>query len=536
MNYLRRLLGLTAPESAGRGAMEALEPRAMLAADLSLTSTNVSNFFDRRSSADRIQLNIAVTNVGTETYRNRGNVELFLSTDTTFDSDDARFATLAIPSVQVGQRRVLSVNVLEPKDVNPPSGRRALEAGTYNVIARISGLDGNAANDTVVATGTVDINYDFGTGEGGVRVPLTVPLPDGTSITLRINGTGSGSVRNDDGRTIVTLNAGGSRSELLITSNARSGQSSTINGLEINSVIKRVIADRIVVNGNVNVTGGVGFFSIGGLTSGTLLWSGTNEGFFLFSSPVVALGTVRDAIVSADVPFNSFDVRSWVDTNGGGDLLSVPSIITFSSGGDFQPSVTLTSQNDRGQFSVEKVSVRGRVSGSWRLASGVRRLEFGSATPDYTGTIGGTVEFFSVTGNFEGLIAATQINRIFVGGNIRNGRILAGAQLGNDVLLGGTGSDADSYRASVITEITVRGSVTNSLIAAGIRSTDNQFLNSDDTFATGTSRIGRIQVYREVTNSFFVAPSFPTTVRVRFNNNLPTANNPAFVTTLPITT
>ena len=536
MSYLRRLLGLDAANLAARQGLESLEPRAMLAADLAITTTNVSNFFDKRSSADRVQLTVAISNVGDQAFRAvRGNnVEFYLSTDGTLDSGDALFATLAVPSLGIGQRKVLNLNVLEPKDVNPPGGRKALVAGNYAVIAHIPGLDSNPGNDTATANGTVGINYDFGTGEGGVRVPLTIPLPDGTSITIKINGPGAGSVRNDNWRTIVTLNAGGAGSELFITTNAKAGQTSTINGLVINDVVKRVIADKIVVNGNVTINGGLGFFSLAGLTGGALYYAATNFGFFYFQTNQFSLGNVRDAIVSTDVPINSFDVKSWIDTNGGGDLLSAPSITSLSSGGDFQPSVSISSQDSRYRLSLVNSNIKGRVSGAWRFAAGARRLQFGSVTPDFKASIAGTVDQFYVSGTDEGLFAATQINHVFITGDLRNATILSGAQLGSDVLLGGTGTAADTYAASIITDITIRGSMINSLIAAGIRSTDSTFLNVDDTFASGTSRIGKILVYKDVTNSHFVAPSIPAKVRVKYNNNLVTAGNAAFVTRLPL--
>ncbi|MFA6044667.1 MAG: hypothetical protein WC718_06755 [Phycisphaerales bacterium] len=534
MSYLRRLLGLDAANLDARTgqSLESLESRAMLAADIAVSTTNVSNFFDKRSSADRVQLTVALTNVGDEAFRGRGNVEFYLSTDGTFDSGDALFATLKVPSLSAGQRKTLNLNVLEPKDVNPPNGRTALPAGNYAVIARVTGLDDNAANDVATASGAVAVNYEFGTGEGGVRVPLTIPLPDGTSITLRISGSGSGNVRNEDGRTIVTLLAGGSRSEFFITTNAKG--TSTIQGLEIDDVFKRIVADKINVDGNIIINGGVGNLSVAGLSNGSLFYTATNFGFFLFQSTIFKLGNVRDAIVSTDVPINSFDVKSWIDTNGGGDLLSAPSAVSLSSGGDFQPSVSISSQSVRERLSLVNVNVKGRVSGSWRLAFGARKLQFGDVTPDYKATVGGAVDSLYVSGTYEGLFAATQINKVFVGRDMRGGTILAGAQLGSDVLLGGTGTGADTYRASTINDVQIRGSMINSLIAAGIRSTDTVFLNADDTFATGTSRIGKIQVYKDVDNSHFASPSLPARVRIKFQNNVMTSGNAAFVSTLPI--
>lgn len=526
MKLFRRLLGSTVPAASGQ-AFEPLESRQLLAADLTVSLGPVTN--PLRGNTDKVQAQVIITNVGDETFRASRDsvVELYLSADNTFDpTTDVRFSTLRLSSLSRGSSKRLRLDVPEPKLLNPASGP-SLPAGTYNVIARIPGLDSNPDNDVAVGEGPVNVDYNFGQ-VGRSRVQLNLPMPDGTIINVRINGAGTGSASSIDGHTFITLNSGGSRSELLISSNARGRLTTTIDGLIINDIVKNVIANKITVNGSVIINGGVGSVSLGGLTNGSLSYAATNPGFFLFQRTTFSVGALRDAVVSTDVPIAELNVTSWIDTDGFGDRLVAPSVGVINSLGDFQPSVALSSQTPRDPFSVIAVDIKGRVSGSWNLASGVRRFQVGTVTPDFKATFGGNITDLTVRSNFEGLLAVPSIAHLRINGDLRGGTILAGTVLGDDVLLGGSGSGADNYGSSSIGDVTIRGSMVNSLIAASLNPNDGIYLNGNDSF-TGTSSIGRIQIYRELVNSTFAASRLPSTVRILFNNRVPTATNPAFI-------
>lgn len=528
MTLLNRLLGLSSAADAGRGVCESLEGRQLLAADLAVTLGPVTNPF--RGSLDRVQAQVIITNVGDESFKAPRNavVELYLSADTTFDaSTDVLFTTLRLSSISKGSSKRLRLDVPEPKLLNPASGP-ALPAGSYNVIARISGLDSNPDNDVAVGSGSVNVDYDFGTRDRS-RVSLALPLADGTTITLRINGSGAGTVTTDSGHIFVTLLSGGDRSELVISSNARGRTTSTIDGLVINDVVKRVIAQKITVNGSVVINGGLASLSLGGLTNGSISYSATNFGFFLFQRNTFSLGEVRDSIISTNVPLAELHTTRWIDTDGGGDRLVAPSIGSITSLGDFQPSVTISSRTPSDNFSIITADIKGRISGSWDIAFGVRRFQSGPVTNDFRATFGGNIDTFNVNGNFEGLLAAPNINRMFVTGDLRGANVLVGTTLGNDVLLGGTGNAADSFTPGRLGDFTTRGSVINSLVAAGLNPVDNIYLNGDDTLANNSS-IGRIQIYRNLENSRFAAASIPSTVRILFNSRVSTTNNPSFLT------
>lgn len=528
MKLLNHLLGLSSAPRPNHDGFEPLESRQLLAADLSVALGPVTNPF--KGNTDRVQAQVIVTNVGDETFKAPRNavVELYLSADSTFDaSTDVLFASLKLSSLSRGASKKLKLDVPEPKLLNPASGP-SLPAGNYNVIARISGLDSNPANDIAVGSGSVAVDYNFGLRDRA-KVSLALPLADGTTITLRINDRGTGTVTSDNGHIIVTLLSGGTRSELVISSNAKGRTTSTIDGLIISDVVKRVIADKITVNGSVVINGGLASISLGGLTNGSISYAATNFGFFSFQRNTFSVGEVRDSIISTDVPLAELHITRWIDTNGGGDRLVAPSIGAITSLGDFQPSVTISSRTPKDPYSIITANIKGRISGSWDLAFGVRRFQAGPITNDFKATFGGNIDTFNVNGNFEGLVAAPNINHLFVTGDLRGASILVGTTLGNDVLLGGTGNAADSFTAGRLGDFTARGSVINSLIASGLNPVDNIYLNGNDTLANNSS-IGRIQIYKNLVNSHFAAASLPSTVRILYNSRVSTANNPSFLT------
>ena len=62
-------------------------------------------------------------------------------------------------------------------------------------------------------------------------------------------------------------------------------------------------------------------------------------------------------------------------------------------------------------------------------------------------------------------------------------RILAGANLGADGAVGGSGADSDTYGAGAIGSVKIAGAITSSFIGAGVDPVDQTFGNADDTLA-----------------------------------------------------
>jgi hypothetical protein len=68
-----------------------------------------------------------------------------------------------------------------------------------------------------------------------------------------------------------------------------------------------------------------------------------------------------------------------------------------------------------------------------------------------------------------------------------NARVLAGADLGTNGDFGGTGADADTFTARTLGVVKVAGSITGSIVSAGINPNDGTLGNGNDTVLPGSS-------------------------------------------------
>ncbi len=152
---------------------------------------------------------------------------------------------------------------------------------------------------------------------------------------------------------------------------------------------------------------------------------------------------------------------------------------------------------------------------------------FSATRADVTGTfyvVGavGNIAIGSLSGD---LVARDGISSLTVGRDVSGSRILAGASLGTDNAIGGTGSAADTFGGGAIGKIKVGGAVVNSTIGAGVNPVDGIFRNGNDVVVGGTaSRIGSVSIHSGVdTASRFFAGAFgklktPRTVKPMANS------------------
>jgi hypothetical protein len=110
-------------------------------------------------------------------------------------------------------------------------------------------------------------------------------------------------------------------------------------------------------------------------------------------------------------------------------------------------------------------------------------------------------------GNVSGLIAAASEIVSLSTLNITNATVLAGANLGDDGQVGGTGFNADTYGAGTIASLRAAGAINNSFVGAGVVPGSSGFGSSDDTSA-GASVIKTISASGGATGTKFEASAF----------------------------
>jgi cytoskeletal protein CcmA (bactofilin family) len=209
-------------------------------------------------------------------------------------------------------------------------------------------------------------------------------------------------------------------------------------------------------------------------------------------------------------------VNSFIVKNGGyhGDMVAKGDVNKVYVGGDFGSSIQVT-----GRMTTLQVK-GGDFAGTVKVGGALARLEVkpskrvgGNITAGAHVRAGGLLKKVIVSGSLRGgsaeenlvQVLAASIGTVTITGDVQNSRMLAGADLGNDWRLGGTGPDADCFSAGRIDKVRVKGRVTDSLIGSGLAcGPDNRF---DLTWSTenhafiGGSRIGGLQINRALTSS-----------------------------------
>ena len=174
-------------------------------------------------------------------------------------------------------------------------------------------------------------------------------------------------------------------------------------------------------------------------------------------------------------------------------------------------TLTITGRGGDGRISLSDVQISGTLKsmtapnsdlyGTLHATGSIGKLTIGNVT----GTIwsGGSIANVS-GGNFSGdLFATDSLGKVkfkAASGTIASGngvigtvtaasldsaRILSGANLGQDAMVGGTGPDADIYGPGAIGAIKVTGTIKSSFIGAGVQPGFNTFGNSADKVVGG---------------------------------------------------
>ncbi|HZL35241.1 MAG TPA: hypothetical protein VFC78_08020 [Tepidisphaeraceae bacterium] len=261
---------------------------------------------------------------------------------------------------------------------------------------------------------------------------------------------------------------------------------------------------------------GLETISIGGQLPGT----GVGHGAAKVLPLQLTAGSIADTTLLDTQPIESIHVASWIDTHPMpqtdiGEQIQAPSIAQLSSRGDFTVGL-FTKQIG----SVRNATIGGTVGDPWIIAGRVGQLSLGAVPAYFGGTVSGKVESLVIRHDDAGTIAAGRFGQILIGGNMTGAKILAGANLGTDGLIGGANTIPasvlpgveDTYSAGSISSLQVDGAGTNVFVSAGFQPTDGWFDNPAGTvIGGGASAIRRISFRKGIdAASAFVAGAFGT--------------------------
>ena len=162
---------------------------------------------------------------------------------------------------------------------------------------------------------------------------------------------------------------------------------------------------------------------------------------------------------------------------------------------------------------ITKFDVMSTLRGSVDVA-GITKLGARGDILDATIHSDGTISKVSVNGTVrDSTITAANFGKASIKGSLLDSLFLAGADLGADGELGGTGVNADTFAAGRIDGLTVKGAMANSLVGAGANPVDSDFGDGNDAAITG-SQIRKLAVKGGVSNdSFFISDLYPTKLK-----------------------
>lgn len=488
---------------AGEGfGLEAMEARQLLTADLAVR-WDTANFlipavlvpgdhFDPAGGAGRIEAPIQVVDVGTTTAIGTVRIDFYLSTDTSLNS-----AQDILLRSYVGEGLSLDPYTGDPNQIGTFSGDMVVPAttapGSYYLIVRIipdsNIADFNSGNNIAVSDDPIPVMRRFGDFSGRTGVAMTLNDPEGTAVTFSQTGGGYGDVVPGVNGFDVTLTGTGNVTATSIGVSGGDGLYD-LTSVTINGSVGTFSAPQGRLRGPMTATTGFGAMTLGNVVGPiTITVPATSQ------SPSFTFGAVNELTIDSAVGITAIHVAGWGDFVGPADHISAPWLGSLSSTANFYPNIYLSGRGG-GLPTLGPVNMTGVIKrGAWSINGTGSTLYVFAATVFWSASYSGSVTSLTTGGSFRGVFTASSIGSITSGRDILLSRIMAGAYLGDDGLLGGTGTAADTYGAGTIGSINVFHNIAGVTIAAGLDPVDGILNNGNDQLVGGTtSSIGSITV------------------------------------------
>ncbi|MBE9061400.1 putative Ig domain-containing protein [cf. Phormidesmis sp. LEGE 11477] len=392
-----------------------------------------------------------------------------------------------------GQDRRVSTSVQLPDNLAP---------GDYSIYVAVDSNnnvpESNEANNIVVAATDQTVAWQFG-NLGDENKVLTLRDEDGDLIRFQLKGDGYGEITEQQGVRQLTLYGTTERSEVVIKS---SGNGHVLGGVVVNGDLKRLDAQNTDLEGNLTITGAIEKLELDDVSNAQItIGQGSNSN----RQVDIALGEVTNTSLRSDVSIKGLKAATWTASPDAAALLVAPEIKELDIRGDFDTNLAVAG-------SINTIKVKGTASGIWRVGQNNRltRLE-SSTTSDWSLSVGGSLNYLDVQADLQGTVAAASMKRAYVRGDVSGAKLLIGADLGADGVVGG---DDDTYNEGELKELIVGGSVLSSVIGVGLDPLTTNFTNGDGQLIT-TGKIGLVDVKGTVSDdSLFAAEHFTQDIEI----------------------
>lgn len=468
---------------------------------------------------DKGKLQLTLTNTGGMSASGNVAVQLYATRTGSVDSSAVPISVPSLASHSVhlaaGGTTIVNAAFSIPDE---------LPAGTYYITARAAALPDStlSAQDIsdlpAIASSPVKVVWSFGVVGSRTNVKLVRHLSSGAIVTYRLTGGDTGNVV-DGGP--LTLSNGGVDSTVTITgSDPTSGLTITQTGSTSSNIVAlSSVAGLASVDMRQDTPNSITSDHVDHLMLGSIPIAHPNPGVSGYPADVpgnvnlmnpamsISADHVNGSIVlgntlgkkalttmnigaldaGCDVQLSNAIGKLRIGTAVRGSTLSAPSIASLISSGDFDANLTVTGTTT-GATVLGKVAVGGSVGGAARWV---------------------------VNGN---------IGKVKIAGDVTGLDILGGASVGPQ---GSLVSPPASFSATAVQSLTIGGSVSSSIIAAGLDPVDGVLLDGDDRLLPGGS-IRSITVGGLLSeDSKILAGSVPVFANVD-KSRLQTANDPRF--------
>lgn len=479
----------------GYRGLEALEDRRLLADlgvawdtdNIRLPSVLVPG--DRiapgpNGAAGAIETPILIANSGPGVATGKVTINFYLSLDQNLSGNDVLLRAYPNEDLDLPVFNGVPANLgtFSPDMRIPPT----TPEGSYFFLAQIVPAtaigDFNSSNNVAATPTPIQVVHRFGSFSGRTNVPLALQDAEGTVLAFTLGGGGAGTVTQaSDGFTVTTTGTG-TGSSLAVTTNGGDGVYD-FKAVTINGVLGTFNAPGGRLNGTFQTTAGIGTLRLGDVVGGArtiTIPAGS-------PSPNLTFGAANDLSITSAVGIASVSAASWNNLVAGADTIAAPWLGSLGITGNAEVSLDLSGRpapaDTLGQATIGGV-IKG---GTWVVNGRGAGISALASTVDWSATFKLRLDSLVTQQTLRGTVTAVNFGTVSAGKDILAANILAGAWLGSDGRLGGTGGAADTYAAGKITNLNVTRNVANTTVGAGYDPVDGVQRNGNDRIVGGTA-------------------------------------------------
>lgn len=443
--------------------MEALESRQLLTA---VNIYSVSHPVEVRPDTSEQLVRVSAYDSEDRDF----DVDVYASADQTLDAADVR----------IGTSTFLHDFPHYPIDIYPND---TVVPGDYHIIVVAQVPDVPDSRAVVVTATTMRVVWEFRGMDGffGAR-PLVLAHP-GARVIFELIGPGLGTVtKNQDGSFNVALQGTTRDSDVSIRGILEHGAAS-LGTITVDGSLGSLKMPTVNLRGSLSVSGYLGRFEardvIGtpGVGLPITISGQGDEATFKFRNVANASITTVNGIARLTL------ASKWSDSDSLPDLISATYLNSLTVHGNFAAGLRLFASRAPGNKPTLGTAVIDGQAGTnaWWVNGGADQILVGSTSSTFSASFGGSINAFRVLlNNFRGVIAADNIHAITIARTVDTGSFLAGADLGMDGRLGGTGLDADVFHLGNLGSVSVGYKVLRGLFAAGVDPVNGVFNDGDD--------------------------------------------------------